>query len=71
MFMNKIILSMSFLLFGFFAFSQNKVVSDSHAEKRSVSGFHAIRISHGIDLYLSQGEDAVAISATDLDVRNH
>jgi hypothetical protein len=71
MFMNKIILSVSFLLFGVFAFSQSKIVNDSHAEKRNVSGFHAIKISGGIDLYLSQGEEAVAISATDMDVRNH
>ncbi|MES1225653.1 MAG: head GIN domain-containing protein [Bacteroidota bacterium] len=68
--MNKILLSTAFLLFGFLAFSQNKVVSDSHAEKRSVSGFHAIKISNGIDLYLSQGDEAVAVSASDIDVRN-
>jgi hypothetical protein len=70
MFMNKIILSTAFLFFGLLAFSQNKVVSDSHAEKRNVSGFHGIKISNGIDLYLSQGDEAVAVSASDIEVRN-
>ena len=41
-----------------------KTIRDANAEKRSVSGFHAIEVSGGIDLYLSQGDEAVAVSAS-------
>jgi hypothetical protein len=40
-----------------------KTINDANAQKRNVSGFHAIEVSGGIDLYLSQGEEAVAVSA--------
>ena len=43
--------------------SAQKTVTDANAEKRNVSGFHAIEVSGGIDLYLSQGDEAVAVSA--------
>jgi len=36
-------------------------------ETRDVKGFHAIKVSGGIDLYLSQGNEAVAISASDIE----
>lgn len=49
--------------------AQDKVVHDPNAEKRSVSGFHAIHVEDGIDLYLSQGTEAVAVSAADLKYR--
>jgi hypothetical protein len=42
-----------------------KTLNDPNAEKRNVSGYHAIEVSGGIDLYLSQGEEAVAISASE------
>jgi hypothetical protein len=45
------------------AFSQKDVIDDKNAEKRNVTGFHAIEISGGIDLYFSQGSEAVAVSA--------
>jgi hypothetical protein len=72
MFMNKIIFSAALLFVSVFSFSQDaKVINDKNAQKRSVSGFHAIRISNGIDLYLTQGGDeAVVISATDVEVRD-
>ncbi len=42
------------------------VISDANAQKRDVSGFHAIQVSSAIDLTLSQGnEEAVAVSASD------
>ena len=44
--------------------SAQKTINDANAEKRNVSGFHAIEVSGGIDLYLSQGEEAVAVSAS-------
>jgi hypothetical protein len=51
---------------------ERKVINDKNAQKRPAEGFHGIQISAGIDLYLSQGnEEAVAVSAADLDVRDH
>lgn len=58
-----------FLLFTVFslllaATHAQKVVKDANATVRNAKGFHAIEISNGIDLYLSQGnEEAVAVSA--------
>lgn len=43
--------------------SAQKTINDANAQKRTVSGFHAIEVSGGIDLYLSQGDEAVAVSA--------
>src|SRR6185503_11020599 len=50
--------------------SAQKTVNDANAEKRNASGFHAIEVSGGIDLYLSQGEEAVAVSASKTDYRD-
>jgi len=48
-----------------------QLIDDRNAQKRNVQGFHAIEISSGIDLYLSQGsEEAVAVSASDPDARD-
>lgn len=39
-------------------------INDPNAEVRKISGFHAIKVSNAIDLYLSQSnEEAVAVSA--------
>jgi hypothetical protein len=49
---------------GVSAAAQEKVYNDPNAERRSVSGFHAVSVAGGIDLYLTQGnEEAVAVSA--------
>jgi hypothetical protein len=50
--------------------SAQKTINDANAVKRNVSGFHAIQISGGIDLYLSQGNEAVAVSATSAEHRD-
>lgn len=47
-----------------------KTIRDANAEVRTVSGFHAIEVSGGIDLYLSNGDEAVAISAGNKEVRD-
>jgi hypothetical protein len=47
------------------AAAAQKVVNDTHAEKRNVSGYHAVVVSGGIDLYLSAGEESVAVSASE------
>lgn len=59
-----------FSFFLFFAFvtstvTAQKVIQDENAEKRNASGFHAISVSGGIDLYLSQGDESVAVSASE------
>jgi hypothetical protein len=59
------------LLFLGTARGQQKTVQDANAELRPEKGFHAIDVSRGIRLYLTQGpEDAVAVSATPLRYRD-
>ena len=57
---------LSLLLFAFLvsAIQAQKTVNDANAEKRNASGYHAIEVGGGIDLYLSQGDEAVAVSAS-------
>jgi len=47
-----------------------KTFNDPNAAIRNVSSFHAIQISDGIDLYLTQGNEALAVSAINEEVRN-
>jgi hypothetical protein len=62
--MKKLIYSLAALLLAATVFAQKQVISDPNAQQRNVSGFHSIKISHAIDLYLSQGnEEGVAVSA--------
>ena len=63
--MKKISVAILLAVFAVTAIAQNTtVVNDKDAVVRSVSGFHAVEVSHGIDLYISQGNtEAVAISA--------
>src|ERR1700722_14318728 len=70
--MKKIVLSVVLILAGVLTFAQGtKVINDKNAVKRSVQGFHGVVISSGIDLYLNQGgEEAVAISSSDPEVRD-
>ena len=42
-----------------------KTINDPNAEKRQVPSFTGIEIGGGIDLYLSQGQEAVAVSASE------
>ena len=57
------------VLFSTIIFSQ-KTINDPNAQKRTASGFHAIEVSGGIDLYLSQGDEAIAVSAADTKYRD-
>ena len=52
------------------AVSAQKTIHDANAEKRDLSGYHAIEVSGGIDLYLSQGDESVAISASETKFRD-
>ena len=47
------------------AVGQDKVVNDPNAQKRTVPAFHAISVSGGVDLILTQSNEvAVAVSAS-------
>lgn len=47
-------------------FSQETVINDKNAEVRTVTSFSGIKVSGGIDVYLSQGNDySLAVSASD------
>lgn len=65
--MKRIVLFFTFIATAILAQAQNEFVVDANAEVRTVSGtFNAIKVSGGIDLYLSQSnEEAVAISASE------
>ncbi|HVZ97690.1 MAG TPA: head GIN domain-containing protein [Chitinophagaceae bacterium] len=53
------------------AFSQQTIINDANAEQRNVSAFTGIKVSGGITLYLSQGEEySLAVSASDADSRS-
>jgi hypothetical protein len=63
--MKKLILGSFSLLFVIVSMAQETKIEDPNVEKRNVKSFHAIRVSDGIDLYLTQAdEEAVAISAS-------
>jgi hypothetical protein len=47
-----------------------KTINDPNVEKRSVTGYHAITVSGGIDLYLSPGNESVAVSAAETKFRD-
>lgn len=47
-----------------------KEVNDPMAQVRKVSGFHAIKVATGIKVYLSQGPEAVAVSASKEEFRD-
>ncbi len=67
--MKKIISLVLFTVI-FSAVIAQKTVNDPNAEKRNVSGYHAIEVGGGIDLYLSQGEEAIAVSASETKYRD-
>ena len=52
-------------------FAQNVIViNDKNAEVRLVKNFHGIKVSTGIILYLSHGEEAAAVSASEIKYRS-
>jgi hypothetical protein len=66
----KKLFSVLFFAFIASAVSAQKTINDANAEKRNVSGYHAIEVSGGIDLYLSQGDESVAVSASETKFRD-
>jgi len=67
--MKKLFFFLSFVMVAMTIAAQ-KVIKDPNVEKRNVSGYHAISISGGIDLYLSQGSESVAVSASETKQRD-
>jgi hypothetical protein len=65
--MKKILVFLVACCFVFSTNAQNDIVVDPNASVRNVTGqFDAIRVSGGIDLYLSQSDNiAIAVSAAD------
>ncbi|MFI5154574.1 MAG: head GIN domain-containing protein [Chitinophagales bacterium] len=62
--MKKIALGLFSFLLATAAIAQNKTFNDKNAQPREAKNFHGIKVSNGIHLYLSQGnEEAVAVSA--------
>jgi len=51
--------------------AQAQQINDPNVEVRALKGFNSIKISNAIDLYLSQGEEAVAVSADKAAWRDH
>lgn len=69
--MKKIVLFLWFLCAVVFVRAQNTVIRDANAEARNVGSFHAIEVSNGINLILSQGStEAVAVSASSPEIRS-
>jgi len=62
--MKKIFITILVASFAIGAFGQ-KTISDPNAQKRQVPSFTGVEVGGGIDLYLSQGEEAVAVSASE------
>ena len=64
--MKKIVLFLAACCFVFITNAQNDIVVDANASVRIVAGqFDAIKVSGGIDLYLSQADNvAIAVSAS-------
>jgi hypothetical protein len=69
--MQKLFLACSILIISQFAFSQEKIIKEPNAQERKVgSDFHAVAVHSGIDLYITQGENAVAVSAKSEEYRD-
>ena len=48
-----------------------KIINDPNAEVRTVGTFTGVSVSGGIDLYLSYGNEAVVVSASKAEFRDH
>jgi hypothetical protein len=69
--MKRLIVLNALFAMALVASAQNgKAINDANAQTRNVKGFHGIRIGGGIDLYLSQGPEAVAVSASKPEYRD-
>lgn len=58
------------LLCGSVLLHAQKVINDPNAEARTIGSFTGIDVSSGIDLYLSSGNEAIAVSASKQEYRD-
>lgn len=68
--MKKIILYITILFVSASTAFAQKTINDPNAEKRNISGFHAVEVGGGIDLYLSPGDETVVVSAVEVKFRD-
>ena len=69
--MKKMFLSIVVIVACVATYAQTKEVNDPNAELRNLNGFNAIKVSHAIDLYLSQSDnEVVAVSASRVEYRD-
>ncbi|HLO81623.1 MAG TPA: head GIN domain-containing protein [Chitinophagaceae bacterium] len=61
--MKKMMVTAGFIMAAIITMAQDKVVKDANAETRKVESFHGVSVSGAIELYVSQGPQAVAVSA--------
>lgn len=66
----KKLLLLSFFAVVFISASAQKIINDPNAELRQVGSFSGVSVGGGIDLYLSQGNEAVAVSAAKTEHRD-
>jgi hypothetical protein len=62
--MKKLFIIIGLLALNVLLYAQ-QVINDPNAQKRNVTGFHGVDVSGGIDLYISQGSETVAVSASE------
>ena len=69
--MKKLFALLSFLCSVVLLNAQSTVIRDANAQARKISSFHAIEVSNGINLIITQGnEEAVAVSASSPEIRD-
>ena len=65
----KKFLFLTIMILGIIVSKAQKTIYDANAQVRQAKGFHAIQVSGGIDLFLSSGEEALAVSAREAEDR--
>jgi Putative auto-transporter adhesin, head GIN domain len=69
--MTKLTSIICFLFLGFCSLAQEKtVINDKNVQVRNVGEFDAVSVSGAIELFISQGESKVAVSAADMEKVN-
>jgi hypothetical protein len=68
--MKQLFIAFAFILFADYALAQTTVY-DPNVELRSIKDYKAIEVSGGIDLFVSYGEENVAVSASEERYREH
>ena len=68
----KYLIFFLFIIISFPVFSQETIINDVNATVRDVTPFSGIKVSGGIDVYLSQGNDySLAVSASEEKYRDN